>query len=258
MGNNSHYWKNKENLSTEAVIHTKIMTRDFNKEIKYSIDNSILYGGPNNSPQPKNINKNTKFIFYNGTTQEAIFKFYTKNLSVLNFASYKYPGGGFLAGSSAQEEMLCHNSFLYNVISTFKDYYNWNNEHKNKALYLDRAIYSPEIYFFNKKKQFAKVSVITCAAPNFGAANQYQNINREENYEILKNRINFIKKIAEENNTDTLILGAFGCGVFKQPPEDVSNLIYKIFENSSIPKIIIAVPGKDHNMEIFRKKFEKN
>ena len=143
MGNNSHYWKNKENLSTEAVIHTKIMARDFNKEIKYSIDNSILYGGPNNHPKPKNINKNTKFIFYNDTTQEAIFKFYTKNLSVLNFASYKYPGGGFLAGSSAQEEMLCHNSFLYNVISTFKDYYNWNNEHKNKALYLDRAIYSP-------------------------------------------------------------------------------------------------------------------
>ena len=40
-----------------------------------------------------------------------------ESICALNFASYKNPGGKFMDGSSAQEECLCHESILYEVLS---------------------------------------------------------------------------------------------------------------------------------------------
>ena len=83
----------------------------------------------------------------------AIFQYAENNTAVLNFASYKNPGGMFVNGSKAQEECLCHESFLYNVLKENQNYYNWNNQHKNRALYLNRALYSPNIKFFHEDKE---------------------------------------------------------------------------------------------------------
>ena len=58
---------------------------------------------------------------------EAIMNYSQGKTAVLNFASYKEPGGGFMAGSQAQEESFCHESFLYNVLRQFQYYYDWNN-----------------------------------------------------------------------------------------------------------------------------------
>lgn len=68
--------------------------------------------------------------------------------AILNYASYKSPGGFFLEGSPAQEEALCHESNLYPILLAFdRTYYAW----LNKALYLNRALYSSGIT--NKRKQ---------------------------------------------------------------------------------------------------------
>lgn len=68
--------------------------------------------------------------------------------AVLNFASYKNPGGKFMEGSSAQEECLCHASTLYNVLKQFPVYYQWNRVHNNRALYTNRALYSEDVIFW--------------------------------------------------------------------------------------------------------------
>lgn len=249
-----NYWIDKENRAKRAIKHTEVVAQKYKDDIIKSIENTKVYGGPDKKPNTPDVTRGFPvFIFFNGTSQEAVFK-YTQdddNVAVLNFACYKGPGGGFVKGSSAQEEMLCHSSFLYNVIKEQKNYYNWNNEHKNRALYLDRALYSPNIKFFNDDK-VAEVGVITCAAPNFGVARQYQRVTREENYKVLKSRIQFIIDIAEENNISTLISGAFGCGVFKQYPEDVAEIFTKVLQHTCINRIIMAVPGNDHNSEVFK------
>ena len=50
------------------------------------------------------------------------------NVLVMNFANALHIGGGFLKGARAQEEALCHESILYNVLKEFPRYYEWNKK----------------------------------------------------------------------------------------------------------------------------------
>ena len=112
---------------------------------------------------------------------------------------------------------------------------------------------------FLRGEENVRVDVLTCASPNFKAANEYQNIKREENHEVLKNRIKFIKNICESHKVKTLILGAYGCGVFGQDTYEVALLFKTIFTNSEIKKIYYAVPDNvnSENFDTFSKVFNK-
>ena len=84
-----------------------------------------------------------------------------QHVSVLNFASYKNPGGMFLEGSRAQEEALCHASVLYEVLSEFeRTYYAQNRKMLNYGMYEDIGIYSRSLLFDKPRKR--KVDVMTC------------------------------------------------------------------------------------------------
>ena len=175
---------------------------------------------------------------------EAIFNHAEGRTAVLNFASYRHPGGMFYEGSSAQEESLCHDSFLYNVLRQFPAYYEWNEKNKNRALYMNRAIYSKDIMFFNGDTA-KKCDVITCAAPNlsWGIRNRDEQV-LQDNKEVLKSRIDFVLSIAAQQEVDTLILGAFGCGVFKQPAQAVAKIFVTLLKTKykCFKKIVFAVP----------------
>ena len=179
-----------------------------------------------------------------------------EKIAALNFASYKHPGGGFMKGSSAQEESICHESNLYNVISQFGDsFYAENNEDKNKALYRDKGLYSPDIVFERGNRQ-ALCDVITCASPNKKVAQKYCYVSDSQNYKALESRIKFVLDIAEDNNVDTLILGAYGCGVFGQDPIEVANLFKQELRGRSFKKVVFAIPkGRNGNYDAFRRVF---
>lgn len=172
---------------------------------------------------------------------------------LLNFASYKNPGGMFLNGSTAQEECLCHSSFLYNVLRSFDHtYYEWNRNNKNKALYLNRALYTPKISFFNNGFEL-KCDVLTCAAPNATAFLKYKMGKEEENILTLQSRIKFVSDIIKIQAPDIVILGAFGCGVFGQNPYDVAELFNKelILNNpNSNLNVVFAIP-QGPNLDAF-------
>ena len=172
-------------------------------------------------------------------------------IAVLNFASYRNPGGKFIEGSNAQEECLCHESNLYNVLRNFAPYYKENNSKANRNLYTDRALYSPDV-IFNKEEEIVKADVITCASPNWTAASE-RGVTQVENTLVLAQRMQFIKDIAELNDVDILILGAWGCGVFGQHPKVIARLFDFIFKESKIKNIVYAVPEKlnSNNFESF-------
>lgn len=247
--NNDKYLRSE--IANNHMINMQLRYKD---KIDECIKQSIIYGPTPLNKQAKSL-KTPRFIFENLTTQDAIYKYRNfSNIAILNFASYRHPGGGFLNGSIAQEEALCHSSILFNVLNEMEDFYKWNNENVNNLLYCNRAIYTPKVKFIINSVEI-DVDVLTCAAPNLGAARK-KSCSSFENTTMLYDRIKFIKEIIEQNKVTTFIAGAFGCGAFKQNPEEVANIFNTIFNKTSIDNIIMAVPGKNENSKTFEKSCE--
>lgn len=261
MSLNSYYFADKNMRSKMARIHTEKMDMKYGDEIEECITHSIICDSNKDWYNGKTASftedTKTNISLIDKGSVEVIFsnKDKANGMCVLNFASYTQPGGMFLKGSCTQEESLCSASFLYNVLTSnrLKHYYDWNNDNKNRGMYFNRAIYSPNVRFFDYQEydshssSFESVTcdVITCACPNWSIAMRYGNFTKEENYEACKSRIEFILSIAASFNVRTFILGAFGCGVFAQDGVEIAKIFkemlsvkYKdVFEN-----VIFAVP----------------
>ena len=265
MSNNNHYWIDKANRKGKAKEHTIDMQHRYSDAIAQSVERTVIYNPGFTAKQKLGLTiVDIQCVPMDSVT--ATFRYAWGKTCVLNFASYQNPGGMFLEGSKAQEECLCHESFLYNVLAQFDgSYYAWNKGHKNRALYLNRALYTPNVIFERANGEGSHslaVDVLTCAAPNFGAASKYQNVSREENREVLRSRIEFVLSILAENNVDTAILGAYGCGVFGQDATEVAELF-----KEAIPKVLagrkmnivfaIIDGGNDNNYQKFAEVFGK-
>lgn len=247
-----YYWNKANERSLIAKKHTELMESTKTDLIESSVAETKIYESC--AVQTRTVLATFKLLNLD-IVSAIMMQDSNKRTGVLNFASFKEPGGKFLEGSSAQEESLCHKSFLYNVLKEFQDsYYDINKKQLNRALYYDKALYTPDIEFSQgANTRFA--DVITCAAPNWTVANKYCNVTPLENYRALSSRIKFVKDITCNNNLDVIILGAYGCGVFGQDPETVAKLIHQHFK-SSIPEVILAVPGKDRNYQAFADYFK--
>lgn len=224
----------------KATNHIKKMLSLYDNEINESIQQSVVF---RQLPEHTQQSGCEAVIVENMTTTEAIFKYADtdKITCALNFASFKYPGGGFITGNMAQEESLCHDSTLYAVIGSdkFKAEYEYNRKHTNNGLYEHMAIYSPDI-IFDFPNESVYCDIITCAAPNYEAAKK-NNVSKEENDNAMRERIELILRLAEEHNVDILILGAWGCGVFGQNPISVAEMFSDALKKYKFGKVIFAI-----------------
>ena len=197
-------------------------------------------------------------------------------VGVLNFASSTNPGGGVTKGSTAQEECLCRCSNLYLTLyqeKCIREYYNVNKKYMSN-LGSDAIIYSRNIYVFKDKdynmlpvKDRFYVDVLTCAAPNLreNPRNQYNSdaseekltLTDEELYNIHVKRARNILNVAVKNEDDYLILGAFGCGAFRNNPEIVAKAYKDVLQDYMYCFKVIdfaIIDGKySNNYEIFKR-----
>ena len=156
--------------------------------------------------------------------------------AVLNFANPHFPGGGVKNGASAQEESLCRRSNLYPCLEDPRlreEFYQYHRKEKD-YFFSDRLIYSRDVTVFKDSspvpammspEEWFRVDVISCAAP-YLAKRRYTN--RAALKEIFKDRIRNILEAAIDNEAQVLILGAFGCGVFQNPPEIVAQAFREV------------------------------
>lgn len=180
---------------------------------------------------------------------------------VLNFASAKNPGGGFLRGATAQEEDLCRSSCLYQTLAPHKDFYDYYQFVGSTGT--GNLIYSPDVVFF-KDENYVNIepftaSVITCAAPNISSVPEMKNSKTVK--KMLEDRIGSVLRIASHYGHRNLVLGAFGCGIFGNDPEIVAQIFHDwIYKDYSFRKcfdsIVFAVLDKSANQTNF-KTFEK-
>ncbi|MGJ6965171.1 TIGR02452 family protein [Streptosporangium sp. G11] len=139
----------------------------------------------------------------------------------LNFASAKNPGGGFLRGTQAQEESLAYASGLYRCLLEAPDFYAFHRRRRD-PLYSDRAIFSPGVPVFRDDRggllaRPYPVSFLTVAAPNAGAMDENDE-RRALLPEVLFERSGRILSLFAASGLRGLVLGAWGCGVFRNSP----------------------------------------
>src|SRR5215467_7733482 len=168
----------------------------------------------------------TRIVVQNETTLAAARRLIADHRTIaLNFASARNPGGGFLSGSEAQEESLARSSSLYACLDG-RSMYAFHQRHGD-ALYTDYVIYSPAVVVFrdNEGKLLEApfmCSFLTAPAPNAGAALQEDPARTEEVRRALQSRVSKVLSIAAAQGYDAIVLGAWGCGVFKNDPRDVA------------------------------------
>lgn len=187
-------------------------------------------------------------------------------ICVLNFASARHVGGGYLTGAKAQEEDVCRVSALYSSLLCAPDFYNAHKARGAENLrYSHRMVYSPDVPVFRDaggggsggaaagasspnsadggvsstaggsgggggavnggsggsrgggNPLLARpylVDILTSPAPNATALRQNLPSAASNLEGILRERAGRILALALEHGADTIVMGAWGCGVF--------------------------------------------
>jgi uncharacterized protein (TIGR02452 family) len=133
----------------------------------------------------------------------------------LNFANGVHPGGGFLNGARAQEEVLCRSSALYCTLVD-DPMYEYHRERPQPDS-SDWVIYSPDVPVFRSDDGAELdhpwiLSFLTYAAPYAPA------IGQPVSNDLLRKRIHRVLAVASAYGHKALVLGAWGCGAFANDP----------------------------------------
>lgn len=173
---------------------------------------------------------------------------------LLNFASAKNPGGGFLKGANAQEEALARVCGLYScLLKPEVQAYYIENGRDATCVYTDNIIVSPDVPVFRQddgdflSAPFA-VGIITAPAPNMGVARQRASSGGIEQIKAARrHRMVRVLTLCAAERFDALVLGAWGCGVFRNEPAEVAEEFKILLEGSFcdvFPRVVFAVIDK--------------
>ncbi len=173
-----------------------------------------------------------------------------RHIALLNFASARNPGGGFVNGAKAQEEDLCRCSGLYPCLLRAPGYYEANRRQRS-LLYSDHVIFSPKVPFFKITSvgPFLPtpflVSVITAPAPNSGPFLRANPEGQNELAETFERRWRNVLRIALDQGVTHLLLGAWGCGAFGGDPLVSSRAARDALRSDGfgLEEVIFAIPG---------------
>jgi uncharacterized protein (TIGR02452 family) len=149
------------------------------------------------------------------------------DLVLLNYASARNPSGGFITGAKAQEEDLARCSGLYPCQLTQPEYYEANRSQAS-LLYTDHIIYSPQVPWFRVHSRellddYFLASVITAPAPNAGQVLRRDSNALPDIEKVLRQRAGYVLAVAQDNGHRSLLLGAWGCGVFRNDANMVAD-----------------------------------
>ena len=183
------------------------------------------------------------------------------NPAVLNMASRRNPGGGVTTGAGAQEETLFRRTNLFRSLYQFTPYaeqYGIKPSHHQYPL--DRnfgGVYTPDAIYFRESEQKGyalleepfSLSFITVAGMNRPDLTA-EGLIADHHVEPIKNKIRTIFRIGLAHGHDSLVLGALGCGAFRNPPRHVARLFHEVMDESEFKnkyrRIVFAILD-DHN-----------
>lgn len=202
-----------------------------------------------------------------------------RKIAVLNFASATHPGGGVVRGANAQEECLCRCTTLYPALKGAKAAPFYTLSH-GSALHTDACLYTPGVLAVKTdtdlperlpESEFFAFDVVSCSAPNLRPqpANAMNPGDIDPAHiadnDLLELHVRRWRQIlrAAAGRDDVLVLGAFGCGAFRNPPALVADAFQELLRRdpllaAAFKEIVFAVycpPQDDTNYRVFRDAF---
>ncbi|GAB5412116.1 MAG: hypothetical protein ChlgKO_12300 [Chlamydiales bacterium] len=189
-----------------------------------------------------------------------------KALFVL-FGSPGEPGGGFLSERhNGQEEQVCRRMELAGLMEYCKNYIQMQEPElynlRERSLFIPNALVLRKNSFNQYEKLDEPVAVHVLASAAFYNPSipiqeiegkiEYQNV---EQRNVMKKRIYNQFLDAHKMGMETIVLGAFGCGAFKNPPDAVASIYKEVIDEhfrGVFKKIIFSIlddhtKGRAHN-----------
>lgn len=200
-----------------AKKHIEQMTARYAKEIEQALQGTVRYDGvpaheveEGRVPQVSVVDADAVAVILENGRGRAAFC----DLAVLDFASFVNPAGGFSRGATGQEQSLCRESYLGNILETFGDWYAENRRRNlNCELYRNRALVVPAVRF-GRGKIHAYADVVVAAAPNARRARSEYKVSDEVLADAMRDRIRFALDLIDARGIKKAVLGAYGCGAF--------------------------------------------
>ena len=196
-------------------------------------------------------------------------------VAVLNMASHSHPGGGWLKGAMAQEEALCYRSSL--ALSLHRRYYPW------KQL---MGVYTPDVVVIRsdipsghklllpdvKAEELPVVSVLGIAALRCPETRRVKEQDASSGHiveqtvyadsasrDLTKAKMRLCLRMAARQGHRLLVLGALGCGAFRNPKREVAHCWLEVlreaeFQGGWWQEIVFAVYDRKNegNFEVFQ------
>ena len=181
-------------------------------------------------------------------------------VAALNFASAKNPGGGFLSGSQAQEESLARSSALYASLTKVMAFYE-HHRSQGTPLYTHAMILSPSCPVFRDDSgallsNTQRVTFISSAAPNAGALKDKYPHDFNSIPEVLKTRAEYVLALAASRGLKHLVLGAWGCGVFRNDPQLVAQTFMQLLGRDEwrtrFSKVVFSILDSSPNADVVK------
>ncbi|TAQ86971.1 hypothetical protein B7494_g4704 [Chlorociboria aeruginascens] len=247
-----------------------LQATDSSELITYS---PSLEPGPPSTPSPTPTPKPLVRVLKSDTLDAAnglLSGLRNARVAVLNMASALTPGGGVLRGAMAQEESLCLRSTL--LPSLKEEWY------RVPEL---AGIYSPDILVFRdsgnrelKRQERWCVDVISVAAlkrpevvksemGGLGVGGESWVYADAEEREVMVRTIRLVFQIARAKGIRKLVLGAWGCGAYGNPPGEVAGIFRRVMEGDrrrgsallGIEEVVFAVFDEGVNLRAFEEVF---
>lgn len=183
------------------------------------------------------------------------------NPAILNMASRRNPGGGVTTGAGAQEETLFRRTDIFQSLYQYAPYAGQYGIPMSRYQYpLDRnfgGIYTPNATVFRESETQGyklmdipmQMSFITVAGMNRPDIDRNGMI-AQHHVEPIKNKMRTILRIGLRHGHDSLVLGAFGCGAYRNPPSHIAKLFHEVFEEPEFKnkyRLISFAILDDHN-----------
>lgn len=242
----------KNSLNKTQNIQAAANRAVYNTEIKgkniQSISDFKPYVSSNNQP--------TEISIWNKDAIEVAIELSKKgnNIVLLNPANASTPGGGYLTGARAMEEDICRRSALAYCLDTrhgkqLNEFYPFSNP--------NQVIYSRDVPIFRSGRddnyalleEVSNISIISSAAININSAFIKTVLSDQVFYEETMIKIYNQLLAAAEQGHDSIVLTAFGCGAFCNPPEKIAamyQIIIQKYFKGVFKKIVFAIID-DHN-----------